>query len=81
MLFETITTIRLSGIAGILGALITGFGDLLYNHIPGSKQMLYEKMSTFPQRRLVTAGILGLIGSWLYFFSVFHLYYAELVKT
>ena len=78
MSFETITIIRLCGVAGILGALTTGLGDLLYNHIPGSGQMLYEKMSTFPQRRLVTAGILGLIGSWLYFFSVFHLYYAFL---
>jgi hypothetical protein len=27
---------------------------------------------------LVTAGILGLIGSWLYFFGTFHLYYAYL---
>ena len=78
MPFETITIIRLCGIAGILGALTTGFGDLLYNHIPGSQQTLYEKMSTFPQKRLVTAGILGLIGSWLYLFSVFHLYYAFL---
>jgi hypothetical protein len=78
MPFEPITIIRLCGIAGILGALATGLGDLLYNHIPGSKQMLYEKMSTFPQKRLVTAGILGLIGSWLYLFSVFHLYYVFL---
>jgi len=78
MPFETITIIRLCGIVGILGALATGFGDLLYNHIPGSKQTLYEKMSSFPQKRLVTAGILGLIGSWLYLFSVFHLYYAFL---
>jgi len=78
MPFEAMIIIRLSGIAGILGALVTGFGDLLYNHIPGSKQTLYEKMSTFPQKRLVTAGLMGLIGSWLYFFSVFHLYYAFL---
>ncbi len=78
MPFETITIIRLCGMAGIFGALTMGLGDLLYNHIPGSKQTLYEKMSAFPQRRLVTAGILGLIGSWLYFFSVFHVYYAFL---
>lgn len=68
MPFETITIIRLCGMAGIFGALTMGLGDLLYNHIPGSKQTLYEKMSAFPQKRLVTAGILGLIGSWLYFF-------------
>ena len=78
MPFETITIIRLCGILGILGALVTGAGDLLYNHIPGSTQTLYEKMSTFSQKRLVTAGIMGLIGSWLYLFSIFHLYYAFL---
>lgn len=78
MPFETIIIIRLCGVAGIFGALTMGLGDLLYNHIPGSKQTLYEKMSAFPQKRLVTAGILGLIGSWLYFFSVFHVYYAFL---
>ena len=78
MPFETITIIRLCGIMGILGALTTGLGDLLYNHIPGSTQSLYQKMSSFPQKRLVTAGILGLIGSWLYLFSTFHLYHAFL---
>jgi len=78
MNFETITIIRLCGIAGILGGLVTGIGDLLYNHIPGSTQTLYEKISTFLQKRLVTAGILGLIGSWLYLFSAFHVYYAFL---
>jgi hypothetical protein len=76
MPFETITILRLCGIAGILGALVTGFGDLLYNYVPGSKQTLYEKMSTFSQKRLVSAGTLGLVGSWLYFLSVFHLYFA-----
>ena len=78
MPFETITVIRLCGIAGILGALATGFGDLLYNHIPGSIQTLFEKMSSHPQRRLVNAGVLGLIGSWLYLFGAFHLYHAFL---
>ena len=78
MSLEPITIIRLCGLAGIIGALTTGAGDLLYNHIPGSTQTLFEKMSSLPQKRLVTAGILGLIGSWLYFFSAFHLYYAFL---
>lgn len=78
MPFETSTILRLCGIAGILGALITGLGDLLYNHVPGSQQTLYEKMSIFSQKRLVTAGALGLIGSWFYFFGVFHLYFAFL---
>jgi hypothetical protein len=76
MSFEVITILRLCGMLGILGAWITGSGDLLYNHIPGSKQTLYEKMSTLPQKRLITAGILGLIGSWLYLFGAFHLYFA-----
>jgi hypothetical protein len=78
MPLETITIIRLCGIAGIFGALIMGTGDLLYAHIPGSKQTLAERMSSLPQKRLVTAGILGLIGCWFYFFSVFHIYYAFL---
>ena len=75
MNFETITIVRLCGIAGILGALITGAGDLLYNHIPGSTQTIYEKMSSLSQRRLVSAGALGLIGSWLYLIGALHLYF------
>ena len=78
MPFETITIIRLCGIAGLVGALTMGLGDLLYNHIPDSKKTLYEKMATFSQKRLVAAGILGLIGSWLYLISAFHIYYAFL---
>jgi hypothetical protein len=78
MLFEPLTIIRLCGIAGILGALITGIGDLLYHHIPNSKQTLAERMSSLTQTRLVTAGMLGLIGSWLYLLSAFHVYYAFL---
>jgi hypothetical protein len=78
MVFEPLTIIRLCGIAGILGALITGIGDLLYHHIPNSKQTLAERMSSLPQTRLVTAGMLGLIGSWLYLLSAFHIYYAFL---
>lgn len=67
---------QLSGIAGILGALVTGAGDLLYHHIPGSRQSIEERMSSLPTSRLITAGSFGLIGSWLYFFGAFHLYYA-----
>jgi len=78
MPFEPVAILRLCGIAGILGALTTGIGDLLYNHIPGSTQTLFQKMSSLPQKRLVMAGVLGLIGSWLYFFGAFHLYYAFL---
>jgi len=35
-------------------------------------------MTRLPQTRLVTAGILGLIGSWLYLLSAFQIYYAFL---
>lgn len=68
MSFEPLTIIRFGGIAGILGALIVAAGDLLYHHIPGSKQSLPERMSSLPQPRQVMAGMLGLIGSW--FFSL-----------
>jgi hypothetical protein len=78
MPFQTITIIRLCGIAGVFGALIMATGDLLYHHIPGSKLSLADRMSSLPQKRLVTAGILGLIGSWLYVLSVFHIYFAFL---
>lgn len=78
MSLEAIIIIRLCGIAGFLGGLVTGIGDLLYNHIPGSTQTLYEKMAAFSQKRLVTAGALGLIGSWLYLFGAIHIYYAFL---
>jgi hypothetical protein len=78
MPFQTIIIVRLCGIAGVLGALIMGTGDLLYYHIPGSKLSLVDRMSSLPQKRLVTAGIFGLIGSWLYMLSVFHIYFAFL---
>jgi len=78
MPFQTVTIIRFCGIAGILGALIMGTGDLLYHHIPDSRLSLSERMSSLPQDRLVKAGALGLIGSWLYCLSAFHLYYVFL---
>ncbi len=78
MSFEPLTIIRFGGIAGILGALIVAAGDLLYHHIPGSKQSLPERMSSLPQPRQVMAGMLGLIGSWFYLLGAFHLYYAFL---
>jgi hypothetical protein len=79
MLFDALMLTRLCGIAGFLGALVTGLGDLLYNHIPGSTQTLYEKISSLSQKRLVTAGVLGLIGSWFYLFSAVHIFYAFLL--
>lgn len=79
MSFDAQMLIRFSGIAGVLGALVTGIGDLFYNYIPGSTQSLYEKMSSLPQKRLVTAGVLGLIGSWFYLFGSLHIFYAFLL--
>lgn len=78
MLFETVTILRVCGIAGILGALVMGTGDLLYHHIPGSKAPVPERMSSLPQKRLVTAGVLGLVGSWLYVLGAFHIHSAFL---
>ena len=78
MLFSVTTIVRLCGIAGILGALITGGGDLLYHYVPGSQQPPAERMAGLPQARLVAAGVLGLLGSWLYLLSVFHIYFAFL---
>lgn len=75
MVFNAVTLIRLSGLAGVLGALITGAGDLLYHHVPGSTQTLAGRMSALPLERLVRAGALGLVGSWFYLFSSLHLYY------
>src|SRR5262245_36376454 len=73
MPFETFTVVRLCGIAGILGALIMGMGDLLYHHFPGSTSSLAVRMSSLPQDRLVSAGTMGLVGSWLYVLGAVHL--------
>jgi hypothetical protein len=78
MFFEPVNILRLCGIAGFLGALIMATGDLLYHHVPGSTQTVAERMSSLPQTRLVSAGALGLVGSWLYVLGAFHLYYAFL---
>ena len=72
------TILRISGIAGILGALLTASGDLLYHHIPGSARSIAGRMSALPLGRLVNAGMLGLLGAWFYFLALFHIYYAFL---
>jgi hypothetical protein len=43
------TIVWLCGIAGILGTLATGTGNLLYDNIPGSTQTLFEKISSLPK--------------------------------
>ncbi len=76
MIYFTTWALRLSGISGILGSMIFIFGDLLYNHVPGSKKSPALKMSKMTESRLLTAGILGLLGCWFYILASLHLYIA-----
>jgi len=66
MTISSIWVLRLLGMAGVFGAVLFIAGDLLYNHIPGSKKSPAEKMSVLPESRLLNAGTLGLIGCWFY---------------
>lgn len=76
MSISTLWALRWLGIFGILGAILFIAGDLLYNHVPGSKKNPAEKMSTLPESRLLNAGTLGLLGCWLYTLASAHLYIA-----
>jgi len=76
MVISSIWVLRLLGLSGILGAVLFIIGDLLYNHIPGSKQSPAEKMSTRPDARLLNAGTLGLIGCWFYTLAAGIFYFA-----
>ena len=58
--------LQLFGISGILGSILFITGDLLYNHVPGSRDSVPVKMSRMPETRLLNAGTLGLIGCWFY---------------
>src|SRR4030042_370190 len=68
--------LRLFGISGIIGSILFIFGDLLYNHVPGSKKSPTVKMSKMPESRLLNAGTLGLVGCWFYVLASLHLYMA-----
>ena len=68
--------LRLFGLSGIIGAILLIAGDLLYNHIPGSKNSPTVKMSQMSEARLLNAGTLGLISCWLYTLASLHLYIA-----
>jgi hypothetical protein len=72
----TVGTLRWSGIFGVIGAILFITGDLLYNHIPGSTQKPAEKMSKLPVSRLLNAGLLGMIGCWLYTLASIQIYLA-----
>jgi hypothetical protein len=63
--------LRSFGISGILGSILFIIGDLLYNHVPGSKDGIAIKMSRMPESRLLNAGTLGLIGCWFYTLASF----------
>jgi hypothetical protein len=75
MLFTT-WALRFFGISGILGSLLFIFGDLLYNHVPGSKDSITLKMSNMPDSRLLNAGTLGMIGCWFYVLASIQLFIA-----
>jgi hypothetical protein len=68
--------LRCFGISGILGSILFIWGDLLYNHVPGSSASPAVKMSTMPESRLLNAATLGLFGCWLYTLAAMHLYLA-----
>ncbi len=73
---ELQTAIRLFSLSGVLGALLFICGDLLYNHVPGSSASPAVKMSALPERRLLAAGTLGLVGCWLYALAVIPIFAA-----
>ena len=76
MTIFTSWALRLFGISGILGSILFIFGDLSYNHVPGSKNSPATKMSQMPESRLLNAGTLGLVGCWFYSLASLHLYMA-----
>ena len=76
MFILTTQALRVYGFCGIFGAILFIFGDLLYNHIPGSAESPAVKMSKLSETRLINAGSAGLIGSWLYLAGCLHLYLA-----
>jgi hypothetical protein len=76
MFIFTTWALRCFGLSGILGAMIFIYGDLLYNHIPGSSDNPAVKMSKLAEARLLNAGTFGLIGCWFYVISSMHLYLA-----
>lgn len=75
MLF-TSWALRLLGLSGILGSILFIAGDLLYNHVPGSRSSPAVKMSRMPEKRLIHAGTLGLAGCWFYTLAALHVYIA-----
>jgi hypothetical protein len=73
---DSLWVLRCLGLSGILGAALMMAGDLLYNHVHGSKASPAEKMGSLPQSRLINAGTLGLLGCWFYVLASGHIYLA-----
>ncbi len=76
MFILTTIALRGFGIAGITGSILFICGDLLYNHIPGSTESPAVKMSRLAESRLLNAGMLGMLGCWLYVLGALHVYLA-----
>jgi hypothetical protein len=76
MISDPAWALRLFGISGILGSMLFIAGDLLYHHIPGSRNSPSVKMSMLAESRLLNAGTLGLIGCWFYTLASMHIYLA-----
>lgn len=76
MFILTTWALRLFGLSGFLGSILFMCGDLLYNHVPGSRDSVALKMSKMPEARLLNAGVLGLIGCWFYTLASLHLFLA-----
>jgi hypothetical protein len=72
----TTWALRAFGLSGVLGSLLFIYGDLLYNHVPGSAFSPAEKMAGLPESRLLKAGTLGLAGCWFYALGALHVYLA-----
>ena len=68
--------LRLFGLSGIIGAILFMWGDLSYNHMPGSADNPAQRMSSLPENMLLRAGTLGLIGCWFYSLATVHIFLA-----
>jgi len=68
--------LRLFGLSGIIGSILFVWGDLSYNHIPGSKDSPAQRMSGLSEKILLRAGTLGMIGCWFYCLASLHVYLA-----
>ena len=68
--------LRLFGLSGIIGSILFIWGDLSYNHIPGSKDSPAQRMSGLSEKILLRAGTLGMIGCWFYCLASLHVYLA-----